>query len=478
MKDEDADALVPPAVPDGMAVATFIVNESRLLKWNEYLERGKRAIAVLVPQNSDKSEAGRSKLCHPIEHIRAHIMDLFTLMDPRTDASPSDSVNGPDGDGASSQSSSQAAGGASGSGKGKGIKWSDLREDPVAAVDHFKRAYGYLHKTLDDGVLQRKRTKILMRMVKVYYNSMSVRQDFRVNFFWKVFQRAFNKHIEDRVVADNHKREVRDLASPSVGDMEDLVETSSNGGLSMSSFDRSEGGGSTMYTRQAVKVTASQWAEFKTQSVQILKEELNSYMSQRWNDNCALAMFGDLSTTDANKAEQKVANLRFLDLVLYDDPDLCAEAVKALHRHFEVRTELANFMLNASFILDESSKDTLRYLSKKKLELQRKFAAFTNPFDASHVEAGELKNAQDIQHILFNDASAMDNVGLVNLMWTDLHEAELEAARLFFLEVSACAQLRVLLHLVCFCIWCALRLHRVKHWSAGGAFVVLWAVGG
>lgn len=83
------------------------------------------------------------------------------------------------------------------------------------------------------------------------------------------------------------------------------------------------------------------------------------------------ALFEQIRTSEDNMEKQKQRALDFVNLVLYNDELLRAETVNTLYRHFNRWGELKRLMTTSTLVLEEQDRDTLKFVAKQKMKLNR-----------------------------------------------------------------------------------------------------------
>jgi hypothetical protein len=121
-------------------------------------------------------------------------------------------------------------------------------------------------------------------------------------------------------------------------------------------------------------VTDADWCRFAAHAKREVRTLLNSL------EESHPALFGDFAsspTSDANKIRRGET---LLDLILYEDSRLTAEAVSILHRQFNRRIELSTLVtVGSSLVLDGSDSRTVAFVRNRKAALSRAFTAFGDP---------------------------------------------------------------------------------------------------
>jgi hypothetical protein len=410
MCNED-DSAILPALPHGMELKA--VNRVTL----KDIDDGDSEDAVLVMVPEEDYFEGRPQ-DESIQEMRDQLTRLQALLNPRKDHLP-------------------------GSGGlptlGSEMTWRQLADE--GAEEHFLRSYCYIQKTGEDGQLQEQRMKIHQCILEIWYVTITTNQKLRAYCLWETFQRCYKDCIEDPCFPVLTPEELEGETGDDGDDGDDdevkeedeeekNEEEEENGDdndddeveKALDLGDRSE------EYRYLIKksVKDSNWSKFRAHS----KKKIAQMISGLSDDT----LMGDMMESPENMELQKRRGLDFLDLVLYNNQILTAMSVRMLQRHFNRRVELNSSMVNATLVLEEEDKDTLKFAFRRRTQLQRCFALFSNPHAGSNIKNNlerakfqkrRMRNLRDMFAILYNNPKESGGViGLINLSWTRLWKAD------------------------------------------------------
>ena len=475
---KEVDENHPPAVPHGFEVRAVVAHSNRVLAHDEAWPNPAECIFVLVPAAEGDGDGdgfegggGLSGPMDAVESVRVHLKRLQASLDPRKDASPGDS-------GGSWQALAEDPALAE---EHFGRAYGCLQKNATDGV--LQKAKLAIHQAILDiwnlsiSTNQNLRLNSLWNVFQRCYKSKI--ED--VCFLPTAAEDANDDGGNDSDDGgddggDGGENEAKDDDSGGGGDLVStpigaLRPTLSSDGSVMSDFvNPSFAHAQEVAKGSAVEMTASKKAppprkKDAREAVignddddDALSSDASRYLEHRdisdraWLDfrkECRREfvellkvleetghdrLLGDFMASPKNINRQKKRGLAFLDLVLYEDETITGTAVRVLHRHFNRRVELTSRFIRSTLVLEEEDKDTLKFVSKRRLKLQRHLQLFAHPYVGGAASGKDpvrrakatrkrLKNLQDLVSVLFHDPFQSPGlVGLTNLTWTPLYK--------------------------------------------------------
>ena len=364
------DALFYAAVPEGMSMRCVVKHEERILveEDDDHLLNSikidgaeQSTVTVLMPspgtddwneittEDPKDKRPERRKPMELVELIRHRLVAIQELLNPRTDPEPqsllqrstallaADSSNGSDNKD-NPKVLSQRTSSKSLPGKWKD-KWLLLAKDPSLAEAHFNRMYGLSMKSPEDGLIQSFRKTLQRIILETWYLTVDVNQTLRVKALWKSFTYTFVQEVQRK------------------------------------GLGAAEGSDDAMIYLEHAPMTSKLWKDFELQAQSNVRGLINSL--ERHGHP---ALFGDFVSSPKNDKDRIDRGGRFLDLLLYEDPRLSAEAVFMLSRHFNRRVELSTLLLkDSTMVLDPADRNTVTFVRVRKTLLSRHLAQFGDP---------------------------------------------------------------------------------------------------
>ena len=365
------DSLFYAAVPEGMSMRCVIKHEERILmeEDDEHLlnsieidgaELSTVTVLMPAPGTDDWNEITkedpkdkrpeRRKPSELVELIRLRLIAIQELLNPRTDPEPESLLQrpallAPDNSGGSvSKDNHQVLSQRTKSNNiSQPVKWKDkwlpLAKDASLAEAHFSRMYGISMKSPEDGLIQTFRKTLQRIILETWYLTVDVNQTLRVKALWKSFTYTFVKEVQCKGLG----------AAEGIDDAATYLDHA--------------------------PMTSKLWKHFELQAQSNVRKLINSL--ERHGHP---ALFGDFVSSPRNDKDRIERGARFLDLLLYEDPRLSAEAVFMLSRHFNRRVELSTLLIkDSTMVLDPADRNTVTFVRVRKTLLTRHLAQFADP---------------------------------------------------------------------------------------------------